>query len=234
VYLETSSGWSPRLETLVQRAGGVVAMRGGRRVVIGYGSAAGELAACVSEVGLADCSHLAAIRVEGPGEQLTALVQRMTAARLAVGGVVRCGGAWWCRVTPDEVMAVGAPAGADRLLAMIRGAAARRTTATIRDVSPGWACLAVAGRRADSVLAAAGAFGEARDPRRVAPARRARVAGVDGLWLLCCDKLGLVLVPRAQAGVVWTALLRAGRTSGICCIGVDALARYALGLDVAL
>ncbi|HZE05932.1 MAG TPA: hypothetical protein VE127_11945, partial [Solirubrobacteraceae bacterium] len=66
------------LEALVRRAGGVLATRHGRPVVVSHGSAAGELAACVSAVGLADRSQLTKLAVDGPAPLMRALTRRLT------------------------------------------------------------------------------------------------------------------------------------------------------------
>lgn len=206
------------LDEVVQRAGGVIARRDGRRVVAGFGSAAGELAACVSGVGVADCSHLTVLEPRGPG--VDALVQRLTGVTPAGGGAVRCAGAWWCRPDAGRLVVVCDAGRGERLEQLIAGRAAS-------GAEP--ACLAVVGRRAPPVLADLGVYGPARDPRRVAPVRVAPVAGVDALWLLARgDEQALAVVPRAAAAAVWREVLRAGRRHGICCVGVDAVQRFAL------
>jgi hypothetical protein len=78
------------------------------------------------------------------------------------------------------------------------------------------------------VLAALGVYGKAGDPRSVAPFAAAPTGSVPTLWLLASDHRVLALVPRARAGEAWLAIDHAGRGAGICCVGREALARYAL------
>ena len=79
------------LEPVIRQAGGVLVMRDDRAVVAHYGSAAGELAACVSAVGLADRSDLAILQLDGPAPQLRHLSQRLAGSELAPGGAARSG-----------------------------------------------------------------------------------------------------------------------------------------------
>lgn len=217
------------LDLAERRAGAIVAERGGHRVVVGYGSPAGELAACVSAVGLAECSDVMTLALDGPAEQLGALVERFTGTSVAVGGAARRGGAWWCAVTSERVLVVcDAAARGRRLSAALTRGVERRAAVSVRDVSADTACLAVVGRRAPALLSELGAFGSVRDPRRVAPVRAASTAGVPVVWLLAADDQAVALAHRRDATVLWRAILDTGRRFGICCVGQDALARYAL------
>ena len=65
VFVPSGGAASP-LDTVLCQAGAVFASRSGRRAAINYGSAAGELAVCVSAVGLVDRSELSTLVVEAP------------------------------------------------------------------------------------------------------------------------------------------------------------------------
>jgi glycine cleavage system aminomethyltransferase T len=206
----------------------VFVRREGREVVLHYGSAAGELAACVSAVGLADCSELTKFVLEGAEERLRVLVRRMTGAALAPGGAVSVGGTWWCAERPERVIVLCQPAAGDRLWARLRMSVAPRGSVRLEDRSGELAALAVAGRRSRALLAELGVYGGAGDPRLVPPLTSCRVGGTEVLWLLQSDRRALALVAAEDAPAVWRELERAGRRHGICAVGSEALARYGL------
>jgi glycine cleavage system aminomethyltransferase T len=216
------------LGAVLRQAGGVLVPHGGHPVVANYGSAAGELAACVSAVGLADRSALAKLALEGPPEQLRHLSQRLTGSELAPGGAVLSGGAWWCAERPDRMLVVSDPRVGDRLHAVLSARVARRSAVSLTDRSAGLAALAVVGRWASALLAELGVFGASGNPRHVPPLTAHALAGADVLWLLESDDKALALMSAADAPSVWHRIERAGQRFGLCAVGQEALARYTL------
>jgi glycine cleavage system aminomethyltransferase T len=216
------------LEPVLRQAGGVLVMRDNRAVVAHYGSAAGELAACVSAVGLADRSDLAIVQLDGPATQLRHLSERLADTELAPGGAAHSGGAWWCAVSPERMLVLGDARSGDRLHAVLRARVARRSAVTLADRSDELAALAVVGRRASALLAELGVYGESGDPRHVPPLTVHTGAGAEVLWLLESDDRALALMAAADAPAVWHAMQRAGRSYGLCAVGQEALTRYAL------
>lgn len=216
----------------MRRAGGVLATRHGRPVVVSHGSAAGELAACVSAVGVADCSQLTKLALDGPAPLMQALTRRLASTELAPGGTVATEQTWWCAPTATQIVVLGEPdggsAGGGRLWARVRAAAAEYPEVAVTDHTAGWATLAVVGRRAPELLASLGVYGSSGDPRRAAPVAMRRVGSTSGLWLLCSDTRALAALPRAAAPALWRTIERAGRALGICAVGQEALARYEL------
>ena len=216
------------MDPVLRQAGAVRVMHDGHGVVAHYGSAAGELAACVSAVGLADRSDLAKLVLQGPAAQLRYLAQRLTGSELAPGGAILSGGAWWCAESPERMLVIcDAPRG-DRLHAVLHARVARRSAVTLSDHSAELAALAVVGRRASALLAELGVYGESGNPRHVPPLTAHAGAGADVLWLLESDDKALALMPAADAPTVWHTIERAGQSFGLCAVGQDALARYAL------
>jgi len=216
------------LDPVLQQAGAVLMLREGHAVVANYGSAAGELAACVSAVGLADCSELTKLTLEGPAPQLRQLSGRLAGAELEPGGAVFSGGAWWCAQSSERLLVVSDTRLGDRLRAMLQAGVARRIAVTLVDRTDELAAIAVVGRRARGLLAALGVYGESGDPRRVSPLAAHAVAGADVLWLLESDHKALALVPSSSAASAWHAIERAGQPFGVCAVGREAIARYAL------
>jgi hypothetical protein len=52
--------------------------------------------------------------------------------------------------------------------------------------------------------------------------------GADVLWLLESDDKALALMAAADAPTVWHTIERAGQRFGLCTVGQEAVARYAL------
>ncbi|MBV8216845.1 MAG: hypothetical protein JO325_00150 [Solirubrobacterales bacterium] len=216
------------LDVVLRRAGAVVATRGGRPVAMNFGSAAAELAVCVRAVGLVDRSELWKLVLEAPPAQLAALTSRIAGDAVSPGGVVSAGGAWWCGDPRGRVIVLSDPDAGARLRDRLRVDARRFAGIAVHDASDELAAIAVLGRGASEVLRALGAYGEAGDPRGVAPFSHGLVAGVPTSWLHQSDRRALALVPREHAGEAWLEIERAGRPFGISCVGYEAACRYAL------
>jgi glycine cleavage system aminomethyltransferase T len=216
------------LEAIVQRAGGVRATRDGHVVVTSYGCPAGELAACVTGVGLADRSELTKVLVDGPPAAVRELTSRLTDAELAPGGAVRAGGAWWCAAGAERAIVLCEPEYGARLRAALVRERPRQPSITVTDHTGDWATLAVVGRRVRDLLAALGVYGPSGDPRAVSPVRGHRCGAVAAVWLLQSDDTAWAVLPRADAPALWRTLERAGRPLALCAVGQEAISRYAL------
>jgi glycine cleavage system aminomethyltransferase T len=216
------------LDAVVARAGAIHCDHDGRRIALHYGSAAGELAACVSRVGLADRSELTKLALEGPQPTLQQVISSLTGGALASGGAIRTGPAWWCGVSPERVLVLAEPGNGDRLHSRIRRLVAPHPALRIRDLSVRCSAIAIVGRHAGNVLAQLGVYGETGDPRSVAPVSLHRVGGADVTWLLQSDHRALAIMDHGDAPEVWHALHAAGRPFGICAVGEEAIVRYAL------
>ncbi len=219
----------------------MVVVRHGRGTVAHYGSAAGELAACVSAVGLGDVSGLVKLALRGRSAELRRLAADLTGATPEPGGVVFSAGAWWCALSRQQLIVLCPARPGHQPPARLRPAppgeclpdrlerwAAAHPAVTLADLSAEWAAIAVLGARTRPLLADLGVYGESGDPRRVHPFRAHSVAGTEVLWLLESGRRATALMPRPAAAGVWSAVERAGRRHGICSVGEEAVARYAL------
>jgi glycine cleavage system aminomethyltransferase T len=206
----------------------VFAHRRGRDVAVSFGSPAGELAVCVSAVGLVDSSELTKLVLEAPAAQLAPLVERLTGSALAPGGAVRTASAWWCAAEAERVVVVCEPHAGARMRERLLAHSRFHASLTVTDATSELAALALIGRSTTAVLGALGAFGPAGDPREAAPFSSGAVRGVPLSWLLESDHRALALAPRERAGVVWRAIEEAGRPFGLSCVGDEAASRYAL------
>lgn len=215
-------------EAVLRKAGAVFARRGGHPIAISFGSPAGELAVCVSAVGIVDRSELTKLVLSAPPHQLAELVARLAGGRLAAGGALEAAGGWWCAAAADRVVIISEPAAGARLRERLRTEAVRHASLTIEDHSQAWAAIELVGRRTPRFLRALGAYGESGDIRQVHPFTTGAVDGVDVTWLLESDRRALALVPRADAGTVWRAIEESGRPYGLSCVGQEAASRYRL------
>ena len=224
--LAPAEGGSPSLDVVLRQAGAVFATHEGRSAALHYGSAAGELAVCVSAVGLVDRSDLATLALEAPSAQLAQLTSRLAGGEIAPGGALDAAGAWWCAAAPDTVVVVCRPDVRRRLIERLRVHAAHQVS--LRVLSVDFAALGLLGPRTADVLRALGVYGTNGDPRTVAPFGRGTIAGTGAWWLLESDRSALMLVDREHAGEVWRAIEHAGRPFGLSCVGHEAAGRYAL------
>ena len=216
------------LDDVLRQAGAVFSSRAGHPVAVNYGSACGELAVCVSEVGLVDRSGLSTFVIEAPAAQLGLLMDRFLGGVVAPGGALSVGGTWWCRSALHQIMAISEPPVGRRLGERLRAQAMHHVAVDVRDRSADLAAIELLGRNAHKVLRRLGAYGESGDPRGVPPFRPGTVDGIELRWLLESDRRALALVARKRAGDLWRAIEQAGHEFGISCVGRDAATRYAL------
>jgi glycine cleavage system aminomethyltransferase T len=224
--LAPAEGRSPSLDVALRQAGAVFATHDGRSAAIHYGSAAGELAVCVSAVGLVDRSDLTTLALEAPSAQLAQLTSRLAGGEIAPGGALDAAGAWWCAATSDTLVVVCRADVRRRLVERLRMHATHQVS--LRVLSVDFAAVGLLGPQTPNVLGALGVYGAGGDPRAVAPFGRGTIAGTDAWWLLESDRSALMLLDRERAGQVWRAIERAGRPFGLSCVGQEAAGRYAL------
>jgi glycine cleavage system aminomethyltransferase T len=224
--LAPSEGGSPSLDVVLRQAGAVFATHEGRSAAIHYGSAAGELAVCVSAVGLVDRSDLTTLAFEAPSAQLARLTSRLAGGEIAPGGALDAAGAWWCAAAADTLVVVCSPDVRRKLIERLRVHASHQVS--LRVLSVDFAAVGLVGPQTPNVLRALGVYGAGGDPRTATPFGSGTIAGTDAWWLLESDRSALMLVDRKRAGEAWRAIEHAGRQFGLSCVGQAAAGRYAL------
>jgi glycine cleavage system aminomethyltransferase T len=199
-------------------AGAQLGERDGRVVVALYGSTPGEIAVCMTHVGLADRSDLGTLELRGPQTSL----DRAFSARLgdppgAPGSARRQRGIWYLRLELRRALVVGAHAALASLAPI--GVGIDRTELRSKDVGATIAMISVIGPRAGRLLSAAalprdlqiGAIG--RDPAD------AEIVAI----LRESQRRVLILVRAPAVDAVWGRLLKAGEPLGAAFVGCDAL-----------
>jgi glycine cleavage system aminomethyltransferase T len=215
------------LQAILRSRGAVMTRRAGISVPANFGSAAGELAACLVGVGIADRRDLGKLWLTGPRSSLHALAHRHAGVELAPGGVAATREAWWCAEEADRLLVLVAADLRARLQDALRHEVRPRGV-TVLDVSETLTCVAIVGRRMSHLLAALGIVPLSGDLRSVAPYSAGELAGNRVSLLLESDHRALLITQAAQADEVWQAVEAAGRPLGLSLIGIDALERFAM------
>lgn len=199
-------------------AGAQLGERDGHVVVALYGSTPGEIAVCMTHVGLADRSDLGTLELRGAQSPLDrALAARLGEPPVAPGAARRQRGIWYLRLDSRRALLVGP----HRALASVPpiGEGSDRAELVCNDIGATTAIVSVIGPRAGRLLSAAampddlqiGTIG--RDPQD------ARVVAI----LREGQRRILILVRASAADAVWGRLLTAGEPLGAAFVGSDAL-----------
>lgn len=216
------------LDPVLRRAGAVFGLHAGNLVALNFGSAAGELAACVHGVGLADRSDVAQLVLEAPAAQLSDLVALLAGRGLAPGQAFHAHGAWWCGEAAGRAVILCDRRIANRLRDSLDSQRLRRFAPRLEDRSHGWAAIELIGREAPKLLAELGAYDDPAALRLGPSFTTGTVNGAVVHWLLEAERDALVLVRRADVLATWQAIDRIGRGYGVAYVGQEAAARYRL------
>jgi glycine cleavage system aminomethyltransferase T len=199
-------------------AGAQLGERDGHVVAALYGSSHGEIAACMTHVGLADRSDLGTIELRGGQSQLDrALATRVGDPPPGPGGARRQSGVWYLRLDGRRALLVGAHSKLASLPPI--GAGADHADLVSSDIGPKTAIISVIGPRAGRLLAAAdmpsdlaiGAIGrDPHDQNILAIVRESQ-------------RRVLILVRTPTVEAVWARLLHVGEPLGAAFVGCDAL-----------
>ncbi len=220
-----ANGLPDALAGIQADAGAVLVHHRGRSVAVSYGSAAGELAACLNAVGIASCAELTKLELIAPGPNLDRVLTGLLGVPLIAGGIHQTRAVGWYRPGDTRLIATCEADQTERLRGRLEFWTRRDPTVTLHDRTDEWAAIAVVGRRAGRLLGELGVYGPGRDPRAVPPVTS--IADDPGTaWLLHADDDALAITPRASAPALWQRITRAGRPLQICAVGHEALLRY--------
>lgn len=218
---------SPLTETLAA-AGATFVDRSCGPVAAHFGSVIGELAVCLSAVGIADRSNAPLIELRGDATAIARVAARATGRELAPRHAARGTDAWWCAVTPNRFLVVGDRPCTPDLASTVEAAARQAPGASTMALTGHYAVIAVLGPHAsDTVRAAELVSGPV--PYGTFLDR----CGAPPVMLLRHEpEAYLILAPRARGVAAWRTLIDAGRPFGATCVGDEALDR--LGVATAL
>ena len=206
-------------------AGAVLAVHRGRTVAVSYGSAAGELAACINTVGIASRAELTKLELTAPEPSLDHVLAGLLGVPLRPGGIHLTRAVGWYRPDDGRLIALCEPEQGERLRGRLEFWTLRDRAVALHDRTDDWAAIAVIGRRTRFLLGELGVYGPGRDPRAVSPVTRT-ADDPRTSWLLNADDDALAITPRASASALWRRITQTGRPWQICAVGHEALLRY--------
>jgi hypothetical protein len=206
-------------------AGAVLARHRGRTVAVSYGSAAGELAACMNAVGIASRAELTKLELTAPGPILDRVLAGLLGGPLLPGGLHQTRAVGWYRPDDGRLIALCEADQGERLRGRLEFWTLREPALALRERTDEWAAIAVIGRRTRLLLSELGVYGPGGDPRAVPPVTRTADEPLTS-WLLHADDDVLAITPRASAPALWRRITQAGRPWQICAVGHEALLRY--------
>src|SRR6202020_504566 len=206
-------------------AGAVLARHRGRTVAVSYGSAAGELAACMNAVGIASRAELTKLELTAPGPILDRVLAGLLGGPLMPGGLHQTRAVGWYRPDDGRLIALCEADQGERLRGRLEFWTLREPALALRERTDEWAAIAVIGRRTRLLLSELGVYGPGGDPRAVPPVTRTADEPLTS-WLLHADDDVLAITPRASAPALWRRITQTGRPWQICAVGHEALLRY--------
>jgi len=226
----TAGGQEPIARSPMERAalaaGARFEVRDGWSIAVHYGAGAeAEARACRDRAGWADVSPLGKLELQAPPGQLEAVVAGCAdGAGVALGTATRAAAAWWCRLTPQRLLVICAPAARSALREKLTGAAAGAAGASVVDVTSNFAALTVAGPLAREVLARFSAIDLRPRTTPVGALRPGSIARQPAILICEAENRYLFLFGWATGEYIWSVVSDAGRHLGGQPIGADALA----------
>lgn len=209
------------VEAVLEQAGATMVDRSGCPVPLHFGSSAGELAACVVAVGLADRADLSVAVLTGPASAIEHATLHLTGTLIAPGGAYLCNDTAWCATAPGRLLVVGEGASRAALGPRLRAVTAHHRAVSVHGLGDATAGFELLGPRTEETLDALGL------PRTLSPAVQTLSIGdapatvVRRSWARA-----LVLTETAWGLATWAALDRAGAPFGMTYVGADAVARF--------
>ena len=194
------------METLARDAGARFEVRDGFNVAVSYPAASyGET------VSWCDTSHLPKLQLQGSSKAIDAAA----GVQLQAGTAVRRGGAWWCRLTNERALVIGArPSGlADDL--------------DVMDVTSVFASLTVSGPLARECFARFCALDLRPAVTPVHALRPGSIGRQPGTLIREADERYLILFGWAVAEYMWSVVADAAGHLGGGPVGLDQLSEVA-------
>ncbi|HEX3510252.1 MAG TPA: hypothetical protein VHT27_04045 [Solirubrobacteraceae bacterium] len=185
-----------------------------------YGDESRERAGLLGTVGFIDRSHLCKLELHGDVAEL--------AGATLVPGTAMCDehGAWWCPLTPERTLVLGAPGDAPRLRARVT-----EGSRSVAEVTCGLAALTLAGPLAGELLARFCAIDVRPAVAPVAAFRPGSIARTPGYLLRERDDELLIMVGWALGEYLWQVVADAAAKLGGGPAGIAALRAHRKALD---
>lgn len=212
------------LNAELQRVASRTGVRGGRRVPLSYGSAAGELAVCMRSVGLVDREDLRVTEIQGDPLALDLLTSDALARELRPGEAASRGLAVWGRTGGGTAVVIG-PEGTP-LSPFPDGSGRSPATAALAIAEDSLVAIGVVGPATATVLAMLVSGAVPVAGRYDSGARMAEIAGAPTSLVAIDGSRALLLVERDRAVAAWNEVRAAGRPFGLGYVGAEAAERF--------
>jgi len=225
---QVQGAFTPLLQSNIEaelvEAGAQSEERDGWRVAANYGDTIAEKKACAESVGVAELSSLGIIELLANPAVIEAITTEVAGTAARLGEAVFAGGAWWCTVKPDRVLAITSPGDTASLRGRLESAAAARNELTsVTDLTSTLTTFSVSGPLARDTFARITAL-DLRE--REFPLRGflpGSIGRVPGLLLRQGPDSFLHTFGAASAQYMWESVIDAAEELGGRPVGIDAL-----------
>ena len=225
---QVQGAFTPLLQSNIEaelvEAGAQIEERDGWRVAANYGDTIAEKKACADSVGVAELSSLGITELLANPAVLEAITTEVAGTAAKLGEAVFAGGAWWCTVKPDRVLAITSPGDTASLRGRLESAAAARNELTsVTDLTSTLTTFSVSGPLARDTFARITAL-DLRE--REFPLRGflpGSIGRVPGLLLRQGPDSFLHTFGAASAQYMWESVIDAAEELGGRAVGIDAL-----------
>ena len=225
---QVQGAFTPLLQSNIEaelvEAGAQIEERDGWRVAANYGDTIAEKKACADSVGVAELSSLGITELLANPAVIEAITTEVAGTAAKLGEAVFAGGAWWCTVKPDRVLAITSPGDTASLRGRLESAAAARNELTsVTDLTSTLTTFSVSGPLARDTFARITAL-DLRE--REFPLRGflpGSIGRVPGLLLRQGPDSFLHTFGAASAQYMWESVIDAAEELGGRSVGIDAL-----------
>lgn len=203
------------------RAGANVTERGGWRVATDFGDSAREARTCRRSVGWADVSHVPKLELQGSAEEIEAFTPSFGEKTPGPpGSALHAMGAWWCPVTPERLLLIGADTTPG---SSVPASVPDRGSLRSADVTTVHAGLLIAGPRAEGMLERLCRLDLRPKTAPVGSFRPGAIGRVSGHVLREADDRFLLLFGWSLGEYIWTLVADAGSRLEGAPVGLDSL-----------
>lgn len=212
------------IEAELVAAGAQIEERDGWRVAANYGDTIAEKKACAESVGIAELSSLGITELLGTPAVIEAITSEVAGTAAKLGEAVFAGGAWWCTVKPDRVLAITEPGATAALRERLETAAgSHNELVSVTDLTSTLTTFSYSGPLARDTFARITAL-DLRE--REFPLRGllpGSIGRVPGLLLHQGQDSFLHTFGAASAQYMWESVIDAAEELGGRAVGIDAL-----------
>ncbi len=225
---QVQGAFTPLLQSNIEaelvEAGAQIEERDGWRVAANYGDTIAEKKACAESVGVAELSSLGITELLANPAVIEAITTEVAGTAAKLGEAVFAGGAWWCTVKPDRVLAITSPGDTASLRGRLESTAAARSELTsVTDLTSTLTTFSVSGPLARDTFARITALDLREREFPLCGFLPGSIGRVPGLLLRQGPDSFLHTFGAASAQYMWESVIDAAEELGGRPVGIDAL-----------